>query len=103
MPVAILVFNGAGYDLSQTVTGRFDKQVPDEAQVRQLDIDGNAALWFEGGGHVASFLDQQGRVVVESRRLVSGATLLWQDGPVTYRLETALTLEEAIAVARSLE
>jgi hypothetical protein len=103
MPVVIMSFKNGGYTLSQTREGRFDKSVPDESQIRELEIDGNAAIWFEGGGHVASFLDAQGRVVVETRRLVGGATLLWEDGDVTYRIETALPLEQAVAIAQSLE
>jgi hypothetical protein len=36
-------------------------------------------------------------------RLVDGHVLIWTDGEVTYRLESALDLEEAIKVAESLE
>jgi hypothetical protein len=36
-------------------------------------------------------------------RLIDGHVLIWTDGVTTYRLETALDLEEAVRVAESLE
>lgn len=37
------------------------------------------------------------------RRLVSGHVLIWEEGGLTYRLETDLSMEEAVAIAESLE
>jgi hypothetical protein len=39
--------------------------------------------------------------VDDPRRWV-GDVLLWADGPITYRLETSLGLEEAIRIAESV-
>ena len=36
------------------------------------------------------------------RRLVTGHALIWTEGNVTYRLETSLSLPEAVRVAESL-
>jgi hypothetical protein len=36
------------------------------------------------------------------RYLLEGGTLVWEADGVTYRLETRLTLEEAIRIAESL-
>jgi len=68
----------------------------------RFEFGGQPALWIDEGGHIASFLDEAGRVVVESRRTVDRATLLWEEGGITYRLETSLSQEEAIRVAESL-
>jgi hypothetical protein len=36
-------------------------------------------------------------------RLIDGHVLIWTDGNLTYRLETDLSLEEALKVAESLQ
>jgi hypothetical protein len=35
--------------------------------------------------------------------LINGHVLIWEEGNITYRLETALPLEEAIKIAESLQ
>jgi hypothetical protein len=45
--------------------------------------------------------DSTGRVQTDRVRL-SGNVLLWQQGPVTVRIEGARTLGAALALARSL-
>jgi len=99
MPVAILVYED--YDLYQTRLGFFGKGT-DPDLIHEVSFGGHDALWIDEGGHIATFLDEQGRLVVESRRTVGRATLLWEDGGITYRLETSLSQEEAIVLAESL-
>ncbi len=36
-------------------------------------------------------------------RMIDGHVLIWQDGDITYRLETGLSMEEAVRIAESLE
>jgi hypothetical protein len=38
----------------------------------------------------------------DQRRLVSGHVLIWEEDGLTYRLETDLSMEEAVAIAESL-
>jgi hypothetical protein len=40
---------------------------------------------------------------LEFTRLIDGQVLIWTEGGITYRLETALPLEEAIKIAESLQ
>ncbi len=40
---------------------------------------------------------------IQLTRLVDGHVLIWAEGDITYRLETNLSLEEAIRVAESLQ
>lgn len=101
-PVSIFVYEDEGFDLYQTGAGFFGKGGPDPSLIRQIEFGGHPALWIDEGGHIASFLDEQGRVTVESRRTVDRATLLWEEGGITYRLETSLSQGEAIRVAESL-
>jgi len=102
MPVVIFVYEDEGFDLYQTRQGYFGKGAPDPSLIHEIAFGGHPALWIDEGGHIASFLDGQGRVVVESRRSVDRATLLWEEDGITYRLETSLSQEEAVRVAESL-
>ena len=99
-PVVIFVYEA--FDLYQTRLGFFGKGGPDPSLIHEIEFGGRPALWIDEGGHIASFLDEQGRVVIESRRTVDRATLLWEENGMTYRLETSLTQTEAVRVAESL-
>jgi hypothetical protein len=39
---------------------------------------------------------------MELKRLIDGHVLIWTEGDITFRLETDLSVEEAIQVAESL-
>jgi hypothetical protein len=60
------------------------------------------AWWVAGGDHFFFFRDATGRVVESTLRL-AGDSLIWEEGRVTYRVEGASTIEEAVRVAGSLE
>jgi hypothetical protein len=55
-------------------------------------------VWAEG-----PYLLQLSGGDIDLRRLVEGHVLIWTDGPITYRLETDLTLDEAVRIAESLK
>jgi hypothetical protein len=40
---------------------------------------------------------------MDFRRLVEGQVLIWEADGITYRLETELSMEEAVAIAESLK
>ena len=101
LPVVISVYEDEGFDLYQTRLGTFGKGTGEEGVI-ETSFDGHNALWIEAGGHIAQFYDEQDRLVIESRRSVKRATLLWGENGITYRIETSLSLEDAIEVARSL-
>lgn len=99
-PTVILLYEA--FDLSESRFGFFGKGGLPEV-FEEVEVAGRDAIWIEEGGHVAWFIDDEGRAVVESRRLVERATLLWDDASgVTYRLETSLPQDEAIALAESV-
>jgi hypothetical protein len=54
-----------------------------------------------GAPHEVFYLDDDGNVLADTARLAEN-TLLWQRGAVTYRIEGAETLEEALEGARSM-
>ena len=73
----------------------FSKQSPD---VLPTEVDGNFALWVTGGGEHAVL--RTGGKTVEGR--LSQNALLWAEGGVTYRLEIAAELPEAVRLAEQL-
>jgi len=66
--------------------------------VTTTTVDGHPAVWAVGP---YILIYRNGDLVQE--RLVEGHVLIWESARVTYRVESDLTLEEAIQVAESLE
>ncbi len=101
--VVITVYEAEDFDLYQSANGFFGKGgIPTSDVIQDASVSGQEAIWISFGGHIASSLDGQGRVFIETERTVERATLLWEETGVTYRLETSLSLEEAIRIAESL-
>lgn len=71
--------------------------------VDQTMVNARPAFWMEAP-HLLVILDRRDdRLLAELTRLVAGHVLVWEAGGVTYRLETALALEDARRIAESLE
>jgi hypothetical protein len=69
-------------------------------QILEVQVGGSRGYWVEGE-HVLVYLDQRGQPFDERSRL-AGSTLLWQRGDVTFRLESALPMDQAIRIAESM-
>jgi hypothetical protein len=69
-------------------------------QVHEVRVNGAYALWLEGV-HRVGFLDANGQHQLDELRL-SDSVLLWQVGSVTMRLESALSMEQAIRLAETV-
>ncbi len=82
--------------LYQIEVARFAQKGVNYAEASE--VNGNSAFWIEGE-HVFRLAD--GRF--QSWLFVEGNVLLWWDGNVTYRLEGATSLAEAIRIAESLQ
>ncbi len=78
----------------------FTKAIGPGTIVRALTVDGHRGYWITGDPHQFFYEGPVG-FVEDSRRWV-GDVLLWADGPITYRLETSLGRDAAIAVAESM-
>ena len=72
-----------------------DKMNP--VRVETITVNGQRAVWAFGPYPV-----RYSNGDMDFVRLIDGHVLIWTDGTVTYRLETALTMEEAVKVAESL-
>lgn len=64
--------------------------------ITEITVNGEPAWWIEGASNLTIF----GEESVEYRSTAN--VLLWQQGGVGFRLESAQTKEEAIAVAESM-
>ena len=63
---------------------------------------GDGGYWIEGDPHTYFYISPEGEHVEEGRRWV-GDALIWQDGEMTYRIETSLGKDAAIRIAESLQ
>ena len=76
-----------------------EKSAAPGTRIEQVQVDGSFGYWLEGRRHVVVFRDDTGAV---RERRVAGNVLLWERGGVTYRLEGARTLAQALEVAAGL-
>jgi hypothetical protein len=78
-----------------------EKGVPDDTRLVPVSVDGSPGLWFAGAPHTLTFTDEEGAYFADDARL-AGSTLVWERGPLTLRLESALSRQHAIRLASSL-
>ena len=79
----------------------FGKMIGGGTTLTPVTIDGTTGYWISGALHDFFYLDDNGQVVNDSRRVV-GDTLLWSRGAITFRLETSLDKDAAIRIAESI-
>lgn len=70
----------------------------DPALVQETSVKGQRAIWAVGPYPLRLRNDD-----LQYTRLIDGRVLIWKEGDLTYRLETDLSLEEALKVAESLQ
>lgn len=68
---------------------------------KPVRINGGSGVYLSGAPHVVLFQTQTGQVQTDRVRL-AGNVLIWQQGPLTIRIEGTRTLSQARALARSL-
>ncbi len=66
--------------------------------IDETTVNGNRALWTTGP--YPMYLSNGD---LEFKRLITGHVLIWAGADVTYRLETDLSMEEAVKIAESLK
>jgi hypothetical protein len=84
-----------------TDAGGISKMATRGTTIQLVRVGDEAAYWIAGQPHEVVLTDADGDVVHDSSRL-AGNTLIWTDGHVTYRLESALDRDEAVALASTL-
>ena len=66
--------------------------------IRETTVNGQRAIWTMGPYPIRYTNGN-----IDFVRLVDGPVLIWTEGDMTYRLETDLSMEEAVRIAESLE
>jgi hypothetical protein len=66
------------------------------ATIERVTVNGGRGLWIEGG-HGLAYLDTNGDEVQDQFRL-AGNVLLWEQGELTVRIESALSKAEALTL-----
>jgi hypothetical protein len=79
----------------------YEKSVNAGTTLEAVTVDGHRGYWISGEPHELFYTDPNGNFVDEARRIV-GRVLIWADADLTYRLETSLSKNEAIALAESI-
>jgi hypothetical protein len=80
-----------------------DRTASSTVQVGQTTVHGNPAKWLQGP-HMVYTTDNQNGQTLEARSFIKGGhALVWEEGGMTYRLETAGTMEEAVEIAEGLK
>ncbi len=65
--------------------------------IERTEVNGNPAIWATGPYAMKAYNGN-----IEFIRLIEGQVLIWNEGDVTYRLETAASLDESLQIADSL-
>lgn len=78
-----------------------EKTVGEGTGLATIAVGDAPGYWISGEVHTFGYVGPDGEVVFETLRL-AGNTLLWEQGGFSYRLESGLDLEAAIAVAETL-
>jgi hypothetical protein len=66
--------------------------------IEHTQVNGQPAVWTSG----PHFLHLGGSTYQNVPLVIQGNVLIWEQGAVTYRLETDLSMEEAVRIAESL-
>jgi hypothetical protein len=92
--VLIIEFRG-------TATPFIFKVIGPGTSFKQVRVNGGPAVYLSGAPHEVLFQTATGQVQTDRVRL-AGNVLVWQQGPLTIRIEGTRTLAQALALARSL-
>jgi hypothetical protein len=70
-------------------------------RLEHVRVNGRPGVYLAGAPHIVLFQTLKGEIQADDVRL-AGNVLIWQQGPLTIRVEGTRTLAQALALARSL-
>jgi hypothetical protein len=86
--------------------GLIEKGLPDdgaqETHLEAVSVSGEPGFWISGAPHGFFLVCYDVGECRQERYRLAGNVLLWEQDGVTLRLESALTLEDALAIAESV-
>ena len=96
--------SGVGLLLTE-VRGSIDhafigKMVPQGSQVAEVSVAGHPGYWITGAPH--EVLISTGQDIHQEALRLAGDTLVWSDGGEVWRVESGLSEDAVLAIARSL-
>lgn len=77
------------------------KLVGPGTRVKRLHVNGGPGVYLYGAPHEVLFQQSTGQTQTDRIRL-AGNVLIWQQGPLTLRIEGTHTLQQALALAHTL-
>ncbi len=80
----------------------FEKMISFGTDVERTRVGDDDAIWITGGDHAVFYLGVDTKEHFQPGRL-AGNVLLWHDGLIGYRIETAASRRRALELAESLE
>ena len=81
--------------------GFFLKTLSPGSRAREVVVEGRRGYWVDGAPHSLAYIDASNAFVEDTVRWATSA-LVWAGTGVTYRIESSLTQEEAVALVNSL-
>jgi hypothetical protein len=88
-------------ELRGTSTPFISKLIGPDTHAQPVRVNGGHGIYLSGATHEVIFQESTGAIQTDRIRL-AGNVLLWQQGPLTLRIEGTHTLNQALAIARSL-
>jgi hypothetical protein len=80
----------------------FGKLAPAELVLRDVTVNGRPGHWLAGGSQSVWYANSAGVMIAGSELVVERNTLIWRTPRAFYRLETRLSLPEALRIASTL-
>lgn len=77
------------------------KGASEATRINPVSVNGDTGYFLSGAPHIVFFLGPDG-VIADDQIRLAGNVLVWMSDGITYRIESALDLEEAVRVAESL-
>jgi hypothetical protein len=74
-----------------------------ETRLDSVTVDGERGFWISGAPHSVFLVCHDDGECREERYRLAGNVLLWERDGVTLRLESALSQEESLTIARSMQ
>ena len=86
--------------------GLIEKGLPDsgpnESRLEAVSVGGEPGFWISGAPHGFFFVCYDGGECRQERYRLAGDVLLWEQDGLTLRLESTLSLDEALVIAESV-
>jgi hypothetical protein len=106
VPVATLIWYEQGTDdahlVLQMIGDGVDVVKHGVPNSQQVEVNGDYAVWLDVP-HLIEMYDPDGHKIPGMSWLIQSHVLVWAEDGITYRLETTQSLDEALAIAESLQ